>query len=52
MNQLILSLNGEIYDCEMITLVSTKSIEIHCDTEPDWTLDGEFAYGEETIKVK
>ena len=52
MNQLILSLNGEIYDCEMISLVSTKTLEIHCETSPDWTLDGEFEKGIQDIKIK
>ena len=51
-NQLILSLNGQIYDCEMITLVSTKSLKIHCVSKPDWTLDGEFQQGTEEIEIK
>ena len=52
MNQLILSLNGQIYNCEMINLVSTKNIKIYCDTHPDWTLDGEFEQGVKEIEIK
>ena len=52
MNQLILSLNGQIYDCEMINLVSTKTIKIHCNSHPDWTLDGEFQQGTDYIEIK
>lgn len=52
MNQLILSLNGQIYDCEMINLVSTRNIKIHCDSCPDWTLDGEFEQGATDIEIK
>ena len=52
LNQLVLSLNGEIYDCEMINLISTKSIKIHCENKPDWTLDGEFEPGVEDIEIK
>ncbi len=51
LNQLVLSLNGEIYDCEMINLISTKNIEIHCESKPDWTLDGEFEPGTEYIEI-
>ena len=51
LNQLVLSLNGEIYDCEMINLISTKNIKIHCDTKPDWTLDGEFEAGTDYIEI-
>ena len=52
LNQLVLSLNGQIYDCEMINLVSTKSIKIHCESKPDWTLDGEYEPGVEDIEIK
>lgn len=52
LNQLIFSLNGEIYDCEMINLVSTKSLKIYCDSHPDWTLDGEFEQGVKEIEIR
>jgi diacylglycerol kinase family enzyme len=51
LNQLVLSLNGEIYDCEMINLISTRNIKIHCPSKPDWTLDGEFEPGKDYVEI-
>ena len=52
LNRLVLSLNGQIYDCDMINLISTKSIKIHCENKPDWTLDGEYEPGVEDIDIR
>lgn len=51
LNQIIVALNGNVEDCDMITLISTKTVEIMCENHPDWTLDGEFEQGREKVSV-
>lgn len=42
----VLALTTQEYHTPMLTMVSTGRVEIHCPSELDWTLDGEYAAGQ------
>lgn len=52
LNEILLALSSKKYNTKMITFLSAKSITVETAEEINWTLDGEFAYGEEIIKVE
>ena len=52
LNEIVIALTSKKYNTKMITFVSAKSIVIETTENINWTLDGEYAYGEEKIKVE
>lgn len=52
LNEIVVALTSKKYNTKMITFLSAKSITIETSKQMHWTLDGEFACGEETIRVK
>ncbi len=52
LNEIIIALSSKKYKTKMITFVSAKSITVETTENINWTLDGEYAYGEEKIKVE
>ncbi len=52
LNEIIIALSSKKYNTKMITFMSAKSITIETKEKINWTLDGEYAYGEEKIKVE
>ncbi len=52
LNEIVISLTSKKYKTKMITFLSAKNIVIETEEDINWTLDGEYAYGEERIKVK
>ncbi len=52
LNEIVISLGSKKYNTKMITFTSAKNIIIETDENINWTLDGEYAYGEEIIKVE
>ena len=52
LNEIVVALTSKKYNTKMITFVSAKEIIVETSENINWTLDGEYAYGEEVIKVK
>ena len=52
LNEMVVALSSKKYKTKMITFISAKNITIETQEDINWTLDGEYAYGEETIKVE
>lgn len=52
LNEIIVALSSKKYKTKMITFMSAKSIIVETQENINWTLDGEYAYGEEIIKVE
>ena len=52
LNEIVISLSSKKYKTKMITFLSAKDITIETSEDINWTLDGEYAYGEEIIKVE
>lgn len=52
LNEIVVALTSKKYKTKMITFVSAKSITVETEENINWTLDGEYACGEEVIKVK
>ena len=52
LNEIVIALTSKKYNTKMITFVSAKSIVIETAEDINWTLDGEYAYGEEVIRVE
>ena len=52
LNEIVIALSSKKYNTKMITFLSAKSITIETCENINWTLDGEYAYGEEIIKVE
>lgn len=52
LNEIVIALSTKKYKTKMITFVSAKNIIIETTENINWTLDGEYAYGEEKIKVE
>lgn len=46
------ALRTQKYNCAMLTFCTAEKIKIYADTAMDWTLDGEYEAGHETIEVK
>jgi len=51
LNEIVIALTSRKYKSKMITFFSAKHIVIETSEKINWTLDGEYAYGEETIQV-
>ena len=52
LNEIVIALSSKKYNTKMITFISAKNITIETEEDINWTLDGEYAYGEEIIKVE
>lgn len=52
LNECIRALTTKEYDAAMITLASAAQVTVTAPEDMDWTLDGEFARGQETIVVR
>lgn len=52
LNEILVALSSKKYNTKMVTFLSAKNITIETEEDINWTLDGEFAYGESLIKVK
>ena len=52
LNEIVIALTSKKYNTKMITFVSAKNIVIETAEDINWTLDGEYAYGEEVIRVE
>lgn len=52
LNEIVIALSTKKYNTKMITFMSAKSITIETPENINWTLDGEYAYGEEVIRVE
>ena len=52
LNEIVIALSTKKYKTKMITFLSAKNITIETTENINWTLDGEYAYGEEFIKVE
>ena len=48
----ILALQKQVYNCAMMTFVSTKKLTVFADANMAWTLDGERHNGEKQIEVE
>jgi len=52
LNEIVVALGSKKYKTKMITFLSAKSILIETTENINWTLDGEYACGEEIIKIE
>ena len=52
LNEIVVALSSKQYKTKLITFLSAKNITIETSEQINWTLDGEYAYGEEKIKVE
>lgn len=52
LNEIVIALSSKKYKTKMITFISAKSITIETRESINWTLDGEYAQGNEIIKVE
>lgn len=52
LNEIVIALSSKKYKTKMITFMSAKNITIETSEDINWTLDGEYAYGEEKIEVE
>ncbi len=52
LNEILMALSSKRYNTKMITFLSARNITIETEEEINWTLDGEYAYGEERITVE
>ncbi len=51
LNKCIQALTSQDYQSPMLCFCPARSLTIHADATMDWTLDGEFAPGAETIQI-
>ncbi len=52
LNEIVMALGSKKYNKKMITFMRAKEILVEKSKNIDWTLDGEYACGVETIKVE
>ena len=52
LNEIVIALTSRKYKTKMITFISAKNITVETKEQIDWTLDGEYALGDKTIKVE
>ncbi len=52
LNEIIVALSSKKYNTKMITFLSAREITVETTENVNWTLDGEYAYGEEEIKIE
>ncbi len=52
LNEIVVALSSKKYNTKMITFLSAKEITVETNEDVNWTLDGEYAYGEKLINIK
>ncbi len=52
LNEIVVALSSKKYKSKLITFMNAKNIRIETSEIINWTLDGEYAYGEEVIEVE
>ena len=52
LNEIVIALSSKKYKTKMITFLSAKNICVETTESVNWTLDGEYAYGEPIIRVE
>lgn len=52
LNEIVIALSSKKYKTKMITFISAKNVVIETEEDINWTLDGEYAYGEKIINVE
>lgn len=52
LNEIVIAVTSKKYKTKLIDFFSAKHIVIETLEDINWTLDGEYAYGEETIRVE
>lgn len=51
LNECIIALQERNYNSSMITLCSTARLTVHADPSVEWTLDGEYEQGHDSVTV-
>ena len=52
LNEIVRALGSKKYNTKMISFLSAKNISVETAEQINWTLDGEYASGEKTIRVE
>ncbi len=52
LNEILTAISSKKYKTKMITFLSAKNITVDTGENINWTLDGEYASGEEKIEIK
>jgi len=52
LNEIVVALSSKKYKTKLISFMSAQSITVETAEKINWTLDGEFAHGAQTIKVE
>lgn len=52
LNEIAIALSSKKYNTKMITFLSAKKIIVETSENINWTLDGEYAYGGDRIKIE
>jgi len=52
LNEILTAISSKKYKTKMITFLSAKNITVETSENINWTLDGEYASGEEKIEIK
>ena len=52
LNEIVIAVTSKKYKTKLIDFFSVKNIIIETAEDISWTLDGEYAYGEEIVKVE
>lgn len=47
LTKIVVSINTQAYDPDVITFFQANSLDIYPETEVPWTLDGEYAHGQQ-----
>ena len=51
-HECVQAVSKQIYNCAMMTFVSTKKLTVHADASMPWTLDGEREEGREQVVIR
>ena len=51
-HECVQAVSKQIYNCAMMTFVSTKKLTVHADASMPWTLDGEREEGKEQVVIR
>ena len=51
-HECVQAVSKQIYNCAMMTFVSTKKLTVHADASMPWTLDGEREEGREQVGIR
>ena len=51
-SECVQAVSKQIYNCAMMTFVSTRNLTVYADANMPWTLDGERAEGQEQVQIR